>query len=519
MISWVFRLRIELVFGSVPVMPTASSSPQLHVLREAIAGLDLAVIGDDIAEARELHDLLDARICAAEAAYTVAGLAEVEGFANTATFERHRCRMTLPRSRQVARRAARVVAWPELGDAWREGRLTGAQVELAASLVPERHVERFAETIDDTIAILAPLTAHQTGRVLRHWVSAADDMAVREAVEAGIEPAEVVPERELSATRVGGELALRGFLDPDSAAPVEKALEAAARDDLPGERRTPKQRRADALVAMSQAYLDSLEGPDGNRRRERLTITADVVTLYRAWLRVAGVVTAEQLERFLISRPGLGELDRGLFLAAFDGTAPDATMLDGNPVTDSLLASVASGGAMELLLSSDGRLLHLGRTTRTFTAPQRRAVLARDGGCRGCGADPARCDIHHVMPWEEGGCTDSENAVALCRRCHRLVHRHRWKNEIEADGTYTVTVADGVTRVSRPPGLDPLLPRLPVATSSEPARPTTTAPPPTRRPRCDCPCPEHRSPTEEAEHQRHRHLVLERARRELGLVA
>jgi hypothetical protein len=512
-------LLIELVFARVLGMSAASSPQQLQVLREAIEGLDLAVLGDAIAEARELHDRLDARICEAEAAYTARGLAEVEGYANTATFERHRCKMTLPRSRQVARRAARVVAWPELGAAWREGRLTGAQVELAASIVPERHVERFAETIDDTIAILAPLTAHQTGRVLRHWVSAADDMAAREAVEAGIEPAAVVPERELSASRVEGELAIRGFLDADSAAPFEKALDAATRDDLPGERRTPKQRRADALVEMSQAYLDSLEGPDGNRRRERLTITADVVTLYRAWLRVARVVTAEQLERFLADRPGLGELDRGLFLAAFDGGTPDATTLDGQPVSDSLLTSVASGGAMELLLSAEGRLLHLGRTTRTFTAAQRRAVLARDGGCRGCGANPSKCDIHHVVPWEEGGCTDIENAVALCRRCHRMLHRHRWRNDITPDGTYAVTVDGGATTVSRPPGLDPLLPHLPVATRSEPARPIATSPPPTRRPRCHCPCPEHRSPAEEAVHQRYRKLVLERVKRELDVAA
>ena len=412
-----------------------------------------------------------------------------------------------------------MAAWPELGAAWRDGRLTGAQVDLAASLVPDRHVERFAETIDDTIAILAPLTAHQTGRVLRHWVSAADDMAEREAVEAGIAPAEAVPERELSASRVGDELAVRGFFDPDSAAPIEKALEAATRDDLPGERRTPKQRRADALVAVCQGYLDSLENPDGNRRRERLIITADVVVLYRAWLRVAGVVTAAHLEQFLAARPGLGELDRGLFLAAFQGDGGAATTLDGHPVTDSLLASVAAGGAMELLLSADGRLLHLGRTTRTFTAAQRRAVLARDQGCRGCGADPSRCDIHHVVPWEEGGCTDIDNAVALCRRCHRMLHRRRWANRIEPDGTYTVTLEDGTERTTRPPGLDPRLPRLPVATSSEPARPVATPPPPTRRPRCDCPCPEHRSPTEEAEFQRHRRIVLERARREFGLGA
>ncbi len=500
-------------------MASGGTPEQLHVLREAIEGLDLAVHGDVIAEARELHDRLDAVISAAEAAYTAAGLAEVEGFANTASFERHRCKMTLPRSRQVAKRAARVAVWPELGAAWRDGRLTGAQIDLATSVVPDRHLERFAETIDDTIAILAPLTAFQTGKVLRHWVSTADDMAVREAVEAGITPAEAVPERELSASRVGDELAVRGFFDLDSAAPIEKALEAATRDDLPGERRTPRQRRADALVEVCQGYLDSLENADGNRRRERLVITADVVALYRAWLRVAGVVTAAQLERFLAARPGLGELDRGLFTAAFQGAGGSAATLDGHPVTDSLLASVAAGGAMELLLSADGRLLHLGRTTRTFTAAQRRAVLARDQGCRGCGADPSKCDIHHVVPWEEGGLTDIDNAVALCRRCHRMLHRRRWANRIDPDGTYTVTLEDGTERTTRPPGLTARLPRPPVATTSEPARPVVTAPPPTRRPRCDCPCPEHRSPSEEVEFQRHRRMVLERARRELDLGA
>ena len=489
------------------------------MLREAIEGLDLAVHGDVIAEARELHDRLDAVICAAEAAYTSAGLAEVEGFANTASFERHRCNMTLPRSRQVAKRAARVAAWPELGTAWRDGRVTGAQVDLTASIVPDRHLGRFAETIGDTIAILAPLTAHQTGRVLRHWVSTADDMAVREAVEAGLDPGEAVPERELSASRVGDELAVRGFFDPDSAAPIEKALEAATRDDLPDERRTPKQRRADALVEVCQVYLVSLENPDGNRRRERLMITADVVILYRAWLRVAGVVTAAHLEQFLAARPGLGELDRGLFLAAFEGAGGSATTLDGHPVTDSLLASVAAGGAMELLLSAEGRLFHLGRTTRTVSAAQRRAVLTRDQGCRGCGADPSKCDIHHVVPWEEGGCTDIDNAVALCRRCHRMLHRRRWANRIDPDGTYTVTLEDGTERTTRPPGLDPGLPRPPVATSSEPARPVALPPAPTRRPRCDCPCPEHRSASEEADFQRQRRMVLERARREFGLGA
>jgi len=148
-------------------------------------------------------------------------------------------------------------------------------------------------------------------------------------------------------------------------------------------------REAAARIVDAAPTLDGTDPthPGGNRRKERLTITADVVTLYRAWLRSAGVVTAAHLEQFLAARPGLGELDRGLFLAAFEN-AGGATTLDGSPVTDGLLASVATGGAMELLLHAEGRLLHLGRSTRTFDAAQRRAVLAATTGVGGAERSP-----------------------------------------------------------------------------------------------------------------------------------
>ena len=74
---------------------------------------------------------------------------------------------------------------------------------------------------------------------------------------------------------------------------------------------------------------------------------------------------------------------------------------------------------MELLLTAGSRLLNLGRSIRTFTAAQRRAILARDGGCRGVRRPARECDIHHVIPWEDGGLTDIDNGVAMCRRCHR----------------------------------------------------------------------------------------------------
>jgi hypothetical protein len=50
---------------------------------------------------------------------------------------------------------------------------------------------------------------------------------------------------------------------------------------------------------------------------------------------------------------------------------------------------------------------------------------------------------------------------------------------------------------------------LPVCTTAESAREPAFIHD-RRRPRCDCPCPEHRGPEEEAEFQESRRLVLAR---------
>jgi hypothetical protein len=53
----------------------------------------------------------------------------------------------------------------------------------------------------------------------------------------------------------------------------------------------------------------------------------------------------------------------------------------------------------------------------------RRALRARDGGCRFPGCDHRRfVDAHHVEHWIDGGTTELSNLIMLCRRHHRYVH-------------------------------------------------------------------------------------------------
>ncbi len=290
----------------------------------------------------------------------------------------------------------------------------------------------------------------------------------------------------MSASRILDDvLVVNGSFDPDSAAYIEKALTAATRPDSEDERRTPAERRADALVEVCRRYLEGLDNPDGNRRQERLTVVADIRVLYRAALRGAGVVTADHLDRFLDARPDLGAVERGLFCDAFEGAGGTASTLDGNPISDGLVSCLSSGGTLERLLTVEGRVLDHGRTIRTFTPAQRRAVLARDRGCRvaGCDAPPQRCDIHHVIPWETGGRTDITNAVTKCRHEHLEHHRRRWPDRIEPDGTYTITTTNGVEHTTRPPGWAPppelpSPPPPPVYRRSRSTATTTTTTPP-----------------------------------------
>ncbi len=72
--------------------------------------------------------------------------------------------------------------------------------------------------------------------------------------------------------------------------------------------------------------------------------------------------------------------------------------------------------------------LAVGRAQRIATPAQRRALAVRDGGCilPGCDVRAAQCQVHHLQPWTEGGCTDLPNLVTLCWAHHRQVELGRW---------------------------------------------------------------------------------------------
>jgi hypothetical protein len=95
----------------------------------------------------------------------------------------------------------------------------------------------------------------------------------------------------------------------------------------------------------------------------------------------------------------------------------------GTPLPREAARRLGCDASIVRILERDGKPLSVGRKTRTVAPGLRRALRARDQGCMfpGC-TQIHHVDAHHIEHWADGGRTDLNNLVLLCRRHHRLLH-------------------------------------------------------------------------------------------------
>ena len=240
---------------------------------------------------------------------------------------------------------------------------------------------------------------------------------------------------------------LNGLLDPETAARVTKAFDAATSPRRGGPR-----------------FVD----PASVARAERI---------------VADERTTEQLA-----------LDTFVELLTLGSAADDGTLLGANPpavhilVTDHDLRSGHGVGHLEgqreavsietvqrhacadgvLPIRFDGKQpLDVGRAKRFFTPRQRIALAARDGGCRfpGCERPPSWTEAHHIKEWQFGGRTDVRDGILLCKHHHLLIHNNGWRVGRRDDEYFVVP----------PASIDPRREPIPAPSRSAAARRLVTA--------------------------------------------
>ena len=233
------------------------------------------------------------------------------------------------------------------------------------------------------------LSLRDLRRAVKHWENVVETVAAEE------DAFERANRAYLHASpTVDGWVKIDGFLDKERGEVILTALDVAMMPEAratgsSADQRQPSKRRVDALTDICSRFLATYPGEVGGNR-PHVSLLVDAQTINSGDGRVCeqtftGTITPETARRILC----------------------DAEVTP-------------------IIVDTKGQPLWLGRSVRTVTPAQRRALDARDKGCRwaGCDRPPQWCDAHHIDGWSEwDGRTDIDRLVLYCRRHHLLAHR------------------------------------------------------------------------------------------------
>ena len=431
-------------------MSVAPGAPRLPSLVMARTALELAVealadaVGGDAmgwAQDDAIADTLlslvavERRITAlkGEVAVRVSGgnaFAE-SGFRNGASWVRSRTNESLAGARRTFEHGEWMLAVPLMGAAWRQG------------LVSLAHVRALVESHDRFPRVSAALTHCEAGLVeMAKELDPATFSRVLLAKLCEIDP-EAMDDAEskrrrrdvglhVSAT-IDGFVVVNGLLPPEIGQQLINSL-TAARDKARASAADEPERRLSAInVDALSIILDAAASAFGDAKLPDVGGARPVVQV---------TIDSESL------------IAQG---AAAPGWITSLTGQQITPVSARAVRRLACDSVRQLLLLDPrGHLDAISAQERVISQPMRKAITIRDGGrCRFPGCHHAIREIHHIIYWQHGGSTTTDNLVGLCSYHHHTIHDRGWT--LSGDPNFRLTFSDRLNResCSHPPGQGP----------------------------------------------------------------
>jgi Domain of unknown function (DUF222)/HNH endonuclease len=297
---------------------------------------------------------------------------EESGCGSCAEWLAWRCALLPRAAREHVRVARRLPELPLVRAAFARGELSYSKVRALTRIAEP-------ESEQELLGLAQALTAAQLERAVRAFrrVTTADanDLQADAYVSAYWDE--------------DGSLVIHGRLAPEEGAMFLRALEA-ERDALWEQGRgsaepRPRPTSAEAFLALTESALASEAGRSGGER-------------YQVVVHVDSDALAS-------------------------GGDAGCALDDGPAIAPETARRLACDASVIQISERNGTAVRVGRKTRTIQPALRRALRARDRGCRFPGCQNHRfVDGHHVRHWARGGATTLDNLVLLCRRHHRLVH-------------------------------------------------------------------------------------------------
>jgi hypothetical protein len=374
--------------------------------------------GDVLRTLLVLRSRLDAQIARRLTLFDRTKEYVLTGARSAAAWLRRQCRLHRRDANRMVKIARQVARMPRVRGSWEAGAIdTGHVAVLAAARRSARAPERFAEMEDAFVAVAEAGSPEDVTAVARQW---------RDALDADRQDMGTLAEHQYESRRLdvadldGGMTFVNGQFDPEAGAAIRRAIDNEVERQRKGnDERTPSQLRADAMTAICMRDLDRL--PVGSNR-PHVMMLGDI-----------GTINGEHV--------GVCETDRGIRIA------PETLR---RVACDACISTAA--------VDAVSAVLDMGRTVRSFTNAQRRAITVQYPTCvaPGCTIPAAECRMHHIDWWDHDGPTDLGNGIPLCWHDHHLVHELGWHVERDATtGIVTWYRADssyaGESHPRRPP--------------------------------------------------------------------
>ena len=151
-------------------------------------------------------------------------------------------------------------------------------------------------------------------------------------------------------------------------------------------------------------------------------------------------------------RPGTGSPATPCGTPPLPGPPPARTGY-GALLTARQVLALACHADLSVIRWRDGIPLDVGRRYRTETPALRRALEARDRGCRfpGCTMPAAWSTAHHLRPWSKGGATSLANTALFCFVHHHVfIHLYGWAITGNSNATLHFTHPTGAQTLHSP---------------------------------------------------------------------
>lgn len=353
--------------------------------------------GDEVRAIETAIRALQAAKCELLAAMDESKEHEAEGASSIGTWARRELNQDAGLTRQLVRAASTFCDLPAVGEAARAGQISFEHVNsftYALKHVGVEETRKLEAPLLEFAQSVGPGELHAKIRHIRDVLHADDlDQAWLKGMD----------KRDIRLARTTEGWHVTGFLDIETGAKLNTILQNLSVPRDADDARAPAVRRMDALDQICTTVLEhGLPADNGIRPHINVTVEAEILQ----------AMANEEARR---------SLDLDVQPATLDGFGP---------IGHGLLAHLLCGAELTPFLirtiDSNTDVLDVGRSERLATPRQAKAIRLRQRGV--CAAPSCWHPIahnHHVKWWSQGGRTDLDNLIGLCRKCHTLVHTGR----------------------------------------------------------------------------------------------